>query len=254
MASGDICSADSSKNYTVTYEMDCIQNATDVEYQISNPDDFNINSCNNVIKVRTTEACPDVNYYIISALLNKYKLEAGIAIIIFGVFLLFLGNKFIYITVVLITIMTITTLLFIIYFTFIKHPTITQVYIILAVGVITGSILVYCLRKMTKLFFLLLGAYIGYLVSIFLYNLFLNNIHASPELIYWVTMLTCMIVFAFIALWLAKIAVVIATSIIGGYMVIKGASLYIGGFPSESMIVDLIKNGEWESLKNVNWH
>jgi hypothetical protein len=253
MATGEICQADNSRNYTVTYDMECLQNSQSTEFEVINKNAFSLNTCDNLIKVRTSEACPDINYYIISAFLDKYKLYAGVILIILGLFLIFLGNKFIKLTVLLVAMIASTTLLFIAYFFIFNQATNTSIWIILAAGVILGFILGYCLCKMTRLFILILGGYIGYLVSIFLYNLLLNNIHASPQVIYWINMLVCILVFAFLALWLAKVAIVVATSIIGGYMVIRGVSLYIGGFPSESVIIDLIKNGEWDGLQKVRF-
>lgn len=44
---------------------------------------------------------------------------------------------------------------------------------------------------------------------------------------------------------------IISTSFCGAYAIIRGISLYAGGFPNESYIMDLIKNGEEEELKKV---
>ena len=89
------------------------------------------------------------------------------------------------------------------------------------------------------------------MIIIFLYDILLNNIHSSPQVIFWITTIGCIVVFALIALWLANIAITIATSIIGSYMVARGISFYVGKFPSERVVMDLISNQEWESLKEV---
>lgn len=48
-----------------------------------------------------------------------------------------------------------------------------------------------------------------------------------------------------------KLSFILATSIIGSYLVIRGFSFIFGGFPSESMIIDLIKNQEWKEFDNI---
>ena len=34
-------------------------------------------------------------------------------------------------------------------------------------------------------------------------------------------------------------------------IIFQGVSLYAGGFPNESEVIDLISNGEWDALKLV---
>jgi len=46
-------------------------------------------------------------------------------------------------------------------------------------------------------------------------------------------------------------ALAIGTAIIGGYLIIRGASFVIGHYPNESQIIDLIKHKEWEQLKEI---
>ncbi len=48
-----------------------------------------------------------------------------------------------------------------------------------------------------------------------------------------------------------KLCFILATSIIGSYLVIRGFSFLLGGFPSESMIIDLIKNKESKSFDEI---
>ena len=46
-------------------------------------------------------------------------------------------------------------------------------------------------------------------------------------------------------------ALAIGTAIIGGYLIIRGASFVIGHYPNESQIIDLIKHKEWDQLKEI---
>lgn len=44
---------------------------------------------------------------------------------------------------------------------------------------------------------------------------------------------------------------ILSTSFCGAYVLIRGISLYLLGFPNEYYLVDLIRNEEWEELNNV---
>ena len=44
---------------------------------------------------------------------------------------------------------------------------------------------------------------------------------------------------------------IIATSFCGAYAFIRGISLYAGGFPNESYIIDLIRNEEYDVLQKT---
>lgn len=45
--------------------------------------------------------------------------------------------------------------------------------------------------------------------------------------------------------------IIVATSLIGSYAIIRGISLYAGGFPDESYVIDLIRSEEYDQLKHV---
>ena len=77
------------------------------------------------------------------------------------------------------------------------------------------------------------------------------NINTNPDTLYWVIIAGCMIIFALIAHFLYIKGLAIGTAIIGGYLIIRGASFVIGHYPDENQIIDLIKHKEWEQLKQI---
>jgi hypothetical protein len=222
-------------------------------FEILNKDEIDLNKCENTIKINTTEACPKLNYYIVSSFLDTYKMFLGTAMIIIGLFLVFLGAKFLKVTILIVGMLASITILFTVYYAFFTPENENTVWILLAVSGLIGLSLGFLLIKMAKGVTMVIGGYLGYLVSIFLYNLLLKYINASPQIIYWCTTIGCIFIFAFISLWIANIMLIVSTSVIGGYAIIKGASLYIGHFPSESIIIDLIKYKEWDELDNVDY-
>lgn len=175
----------------------------------------------------------------------------GAGIIVIGVFLVVLGAKFIKATIFVVGALSSITLSVVVYFNIFANSTTTSVWVVLAVGLVIGLALGYFLIRATKAFFMLLGGYLGYTLGIFLYNLLLNKIHADPKVIYWVTIVASIAVCSLLSLWLVKHVLIFSTSICGGYAIIRGASLYLGHFPNENVIIDLIHHQEWEQLDRV---
>jgi hypothetical protein len=161
------------------------------------------------------------------------------------------GLKFIKVTIVISGIISSVTVCIIVYFNIFQATSTNTVWIVLGVGAVLGLALSYLLIKTTKAFFMIVGGYMGYTIGIFLYNFLLDFIQADPKVIYWVTIVACIVIFSLLSLWLVKHALVFATSICGAYAIIRGASLYIGHFPNESVIIDLVEHKEWDQLSNV---
>ena len=131
---------------------------------------------------------------------------------------------------------------------------ISQVYVIwifLAIGVVIGIILAYFIMNSTKLVIAIIGGYSGYILGIFLYQIVFIYIDSNSKVVYWVTIVVCLTICALLAIFITKHMLIIATCLIGGYAIIRGASLYIGHFPDEKIIMNLLANKEWEQLKGV---
>lgn len=60
---------------------------------------------------------------------------------------------------------------------------------------------------------------------------------------YYLVLVGCGLVGALLTVWLAEWIIMIATAFFGSYLAIRGVSFYAGGFPSETSIVHMIKNG-----------
>lgn len=175
----------------------------------------------------------------------------GLIIIAVGVFLLIFGAKFLKVTMFLAGILASLTAITLIVFNFFTVNSDTTVWIILGVSLCIGLGLSYAFMNLFKIFIMIIGGYGGYTLGIFLYQFVLDFIHASPDVVYWVTIIICVVICAFLALWATKHVLIIGTCVTGGYAIVRGASLYLGNFPSENIIIDLIKRQEWDQLKSV---
>jgi hypothetical protein len=184
MNSGDACGVDKNKNYTLTLDMVCKANVTDNPNIIGTIDPT---ACDNKLTFESDYACPNSKVYIALKFLKQYAFFIGAVFIIFGLFLTFLGNKMLTITIFLVTTIVSITLVFLLFFGFIlpggANPAI--VWVVLAISLVIGFVCGYLMTKYKKtLIGFTLGAYLGYLAGILLYNAILIQISWHPKVRY----------------------------------------------------------------------
>ena len=91
--------------------------------------------------------------------------------------------------------------------------------------------------------FVIVGAYLGAILSLFLFNLFVYEI--LPFMIF------SAVLFAVINYFFRIIITILSTSITGAYMTIRGISFILGGFPSEVLIYTILKNKQYDKVSAV---
>lgn len=194
--------------------------------------------------------CPVVNLYMLSKFIEQYKSLLGVLVIIIGLFMLTFGNKFLKVTFVITLIIASCSLaLYFYYYLPINKSRDFTLWIILGVGLIFGIVLGYFLIKIEAIIYFCIGGYLGFLLGNLLYAAIF--IHINSNVVLPITLVICILICGYISYKLSKHIIIVTSSIIGAYAVIRGASLYIGHFPNESVIIDLIKNHEFDQLKMV---
>ena len=89
---------------------------------------------------------------------------------------------------------------------------------------------------------LIVGAALGMLLGVGLFNSLIYTISTSnPTLGIYLTVLFCAIIVAILCLVFFDYTCILASSIIGAYMVMRGLSVFIGGYPNE--LVYFVTNG-----------
>jgi hypothetical protein len=129
----------------------------------------------------------------------------------------------------------------------------TAFWITLAAVIIGGTLCGYLFVKydLKWIVDIAIAGFAGYLLGVFLYDFILNQIHFNPKIVYY-SSIAFSIIFAIVMVILFRnFVIILSTSLIGAYALVRGLSLLIGGFPSEGMVVDLIEKKEWGQLKNV---
>jgi len=104
---------------------------------------------------------------------------------------------------------------------------------------IIGIILGLALTRARKLGIAALAAWGGVTLGLLITTTFvLESVYAK-----WGIMIACALILAYAAFKVEKIVIMTLTGIIGSYMVVRGISLYAGGFPDEMNLQEEIKQG-----------
>lgn len=173
--------------------------------------------------------------------------------IVAGIFLIMWGTKFIEVTFVGIVGLIVMQFGLKVYDNMhIENPNPDYLWIVLGVSFLIGLGIAYFAINMINFAKLCMGGYLGYTFSLIIYQFILRYIQTSkPEIVFWITTLACIAIGCILMSYLVKQVMIIATSLIGSYAVIKGISLYAGKFPNEQVIFELLKNQELDQLAEV---
>ena len=217
---------------------------------------FNKNTqCELNIMAKSKQGCVLSNYYAVGAFIRTYKWIFFIIGLVIGFFLTFLGSKVYTITLILTAIIATIGGIFALLFIFIGLHRVPDwaMWLILVLSIIISIAVGYLFYKMKKVFMGVLGGLTGYMLGLMVYTFILRYIKSNPNVVFYCTIIGFIILGFLFAYFLEKHLIITATSILGSYLTIRSASLVIGGYPSESEIVDLIKREEFEQIKEVSW-
>lgn len=126
-----------------------------------------------------------------------------------------------------------------------------EFWLIIACSILAGIIVGVIIAKYKKIPAVILGGFLGYIAGVVLYQFFLKYISSNPAVVYWITVISCVIVLAIVAWFFYDHILILGTSFIGAYAIIRGISFMAGGFPDERQMIDLIKQGEWDQANEV---
>ena len=171
----------------------------------------------------------------------------------FGAFNCVFGKKLVKFTTVSLIVLIIT-LLVLIFSQYILPSGCAEwiIWVMLAVGLILGGTAGYFVWIYNdKVISFVCGGVAGFFVGQFLFSLFGNRIPANGMVIYWVFIAVSIIVLTVVAWCFKKFIVIFTTSFIGSYCFIRGISLFAGGFPDETTVIDMRNKGEDEQLSDL---
>lgn len=172
--------------------------------------------------------------------------------IVGGLFLAFLGRKLFVAAIFLISFfVTMTGILLLFYSTFLKDNTEDWVgWTVLGGSAVVGLIVGYFMTRqsMQRIGAAILAAWGGFIVGLILNESVLYLTDSTA--VFWCVAIGCAIAAAIFAFVAYNHALILSTALIGSYSIVRGASLYIGGFPNEFNLINEVKNGV---IENVPW-
>jgi len=237
-----------SKKLTLTINVMCVPNLpttflTEVKHDPEDP-------CNIELTYNSDDGCYKVYYGALRAFFNKYRDFWGAALILLGIFLAFFGNGFISVLFFIIsTFATFCGTFWLIFWILDRAnvvPSEIVQWVIFGICILLGCLVGYFFFKHRPLGLGLLAAGGGIALG-FLLNL---TFFVKEDWLYYLVIVGCAIVSGVLTYFLQEVVVIFVTSFVGSYAIIRGISLYAGGFPSEMELHDDIQAGtiDWEAF------
>lgn len=210
-------------------------------------------NCIHHLELRSVYGCTLRSSYLLLRLLNNNKIVFCIIFVIIGLALCLFGNNYLQYAIILVCSIIGCYGLTVAVLNFFPNLITTETWLFVCLGasLLIGFLIGFLLRDEKKLFVIILGGFLGYSLATFLYQIIQNYININPQILYYICLGVCIVVGAIIGYCLAEILVIIGTSVFGGYLAMRGASLVIGNYLDEGYIIDLIKNREWEQLLKI---
>ena len=167
--------------------------------------------------------------------------------------LCFMGNKFLKVAIIiisgLIACYCITAGVLYFFPNFIVSE--ISLLVCLLVCFILGCIVGFFLKKEVKPCVVILGGFLGYSLVTFVYQIVQTYIEYDPQILYYACLIGCILIGAVLGYCLSNPILIIGTAVFGGYLAMRGVSLVAKNYLDEALVIDLIKNKEWEELKEM---
>jgi LPXTG-motif cell wall-anchored protein len=178
------------------------------------------------------DGCPVFSFDQFTQFMMQYNYLWGALLIVLGIFLCFFGNKFINVVLFLVVFMSVTLVggsLFFQYALF-KVKAEWAKWLSLAGIVLVAIGLAFLVMKKRKYGIGLIAAWGGVMLGFVITSLFVMKL---PGWAFYLILILMAIICFFIAIKIEKMVIIITTAFMGAYAIVRGVSLYAGGFPSE---------------------
>ena len=252
LAEGDRCKED--RKHMTVFKIYCDDTIPDDEFEKHlNFSDFDEKGCTHYITGRSIYGCALNDWYLLRRLMNEYNYVFATLLILIGLFLALFGERCETPTLIIVAAALLCYFVTVIILSFIPSLIKTEknLWILLGVSAAAGGIIGIFLKKKLVIFGVIVGACGGYTSAEFVYQFIAQFISINPQVLYWVVVGVCILIGGFLGYWAVKAAIIIGTSIIGGYIAMRGLTLIFKNYMELAEFVDLVKNGEFEELKNI---
>lgn len=203
---------------------------------------------------KSPHACPLYDFYTFWQFIDENQGIFAVIIILIGLFECIFGYKLLVPTSFIITCIGVIVIVAILFFQYILPPGLDDwvIWVILLLSLVVGLVAGFFVAKLKdKGLALVAGGVAGFFLGEFLFNLFGNRFGENLQAVHIAFIVVSILIMVCLALVLSKIMIIFSTSLIGSYAVVRGISLFVGGFPNEFTVIDLAKAGETGQLADL---
>lgn len=238
------CFGDPRKKYTFELRLICSEKEEDFVWVRDA-----LNPCRIVIEKKTDSGCPILKAGGLWSFFDTYKYFLPPFLVAIGLFLMLFGAKFIKATMfVFIFITTFIVSFFLIYLFFVPLDASNwTIILVVAICLLISLIAAYFTTACMNVGAFLVGFWLGALIATLLFETIIYRITAEPVVLY-IMVIIFGIIAGILAVKFLEMAMIIATSFIGAYLLVKGLSIYIGGYPSVLTIMKEIQAGDIDNV------
>jgi len=252
LSEGEKCNE--KENHKTYFLINCDESVSDEDFEKNLEFDlFNENGCLHHIKAKSIYGCALNQWYLLRGMMKKYNYIFATGFILIGLFLALWGKRFETPTIMLVCGIFVCYIISAIILNLIPSliKTENNLWTLLLVTFVAGCIIGFLLKKKVTAFAIFMGACAGYSVGEFVYQFIAGFITADPTILYWIVFGVCILVGGLLGYWIKEAIVIIGTSLIGGYIVMRGFTLLFDNYMEFAETDILTENGEIEQLKDI---
>ena len=201
------------------------------------------NTCRIKASLENKIGCAIVDFNAIWEFFEENQTIFAIVLIVVGVFLNILGYRIFIVTLFLTGVLvTMIGVCLVFYLFVLNKDTKTYVgWIILGCSFLVGLIVGFLLAKYRKIGVFFIACAAGACLGLVLNNAIVR--YSQSQALFWIIIAACGIALGIVSCFLFVLIAVLSTSFAGSYIAVRGASLFIGGFPNELTVIEQIKEG-----------
>lgn len=252
---GDECN-NGTERHKVVLEVMCKDDVDEKKFK-DNPQNFvtfnETTGCLHKITMKSLYGCSLKSTYLLKKLIEDYKYIFAVLFIIIGLVLCFTGKNTIKYTIMIVCGIIgcygLTSLVLSLFPNFITTE--LWLFVCLFVCFCLGCIVGIFLRNEVNFYIIVCGGFLGYSCAIFVYQIVLNYVDYDPQIVYYACIGVCIVVGILIGWKCNDPIIILGTAISGGYIAMRGVSFIAGNYLDEDYIIDLLKQKEFEQLKEI---
>jgi len=238
---GDICTT--TGNVTTYYETHFRINCAKGLFDVDSSTNFDSSKCNNTIIINSVHGCRGKQFSPWYKQFGIPKEALAVILILGGLYFLIFGQYFGDVNSLIINCSILGMIMYNIFNLFAN----VNILICMVLGIALSFVAV----KWQPFNSAILGIVVGYLFGNLFYNLEVKVIGVNPQVLYWVTVLLCIVFIAVAGGFMQEYMVCLAGALIGSFALVRGISIYAGGYPDEVYVMTLLNKREYGQFGRV---